>query len=233
MALIVIAGDIGSGKTLLMTYMALKDPRPVFANYFIDRPGWNILTPATIERLNHPALILIDEGYVWLESRISSSLVNRYWSQVLFQSRKRQLDIVITCQLVSTIDKRFREMADLYIVAERKPEGFVYTCIKPGRKRVLRFMLTNEVAEQIFPRYDTMELVTSIDAFMVASCESEPEELNRVVNDLVEKLRSETKGQSVKRPYIEDFCLRHGFPAKFAKYIFNRVSVGASEKETE
>lgn len=232
--LIIIWGDIGTGKTLFMTLMAMMEQeKPIYANYHLDCPNYRPLTPSAIERLSGSALVLMDEGYVWLESRISSSLSNRFWSHMVFQSRKRDLKIIVTCQMLSTIDVRYRTMADLYILAEKHPEGFAYTFYKPesnlsqsGVRKVARILIPFSLAEQIYPHYDTFERVSAIDKFLVASVESDPAELNRIINDLAERFKSTIGESEITKYKVEDFCVAEGYPTKYAKMIYNRIKSG-------
>lgn len=230
MASIAIAGDIGTGKTLLATYFALVDDRDVFANYKIEVPKWAKLTPAAIEKIHQPALLIIDEAYIWLESRASSSLANRFWTYVLFQSRKRATDLVLTCQLFSTIDVRFREMVDRVIVAKRLEAGFGYHIYKPGQDRpVGRFLISNEMAQKIYPYYDTMQLVSPIDSFMIASIEDDPEAINALIDRIVSEIRMNIQGIPIQRYMVEDYVTQAGYPDKLAKKVWNRIN---SKKET-
>lgn len=234
MASILICGGIGTGKTLLMTLMALDDDRDVYANYHIDIPRYHKLSPARLEKLQRTALILIDEGYIWMESRTSSSMSNRFWTYVVFQSRKRTIDLVTTCQMYSSLDVRFRTMADYVIEAEKTEEGFQYTVYQGGRdletsKNVApigSFGIDFDLAREIYPHYDTMELVSPIDTFMTAGIESDPEEINELVDQIVGELRQEISGIQLRRFHVEDFCLKHGYPAKYAKFVWNRLSAG-------
>ena len=234
MASILVVGGIGTGKTLLMTFMALDDERDVYANYQINIPRFHKLSPAKLERVQKSALILIDEGYIWMESRTSSSMSNRFWTYVVFQSRKRTIDMVTTCQMYSSLDIRFRTMADWVIEAEKDERGFRYTVYQGGRdletsryvEPIGTFGIDFELAKEIYPIYDTMELVSPIDSFMTAGIESDPEEINELVDTIVAELQQEIRGVQLRRFHVEDFCLKHGYPAKYAKFVWNRLSAG-------
>src|SRR4030042_4075128 len=131
--LISIEGDVGSGKTLLSTFMAIDDPRPVYANYKINIPNFKPLKPEMLWELNKPTLIILDEAYTWLENRTSGKPINRYMSYILFQSRKRGLDFILTDQIVGTIDPRYRWMINFDIQSEVHEHGFLYQLTKLSR----------------------------------------------------------------------------------------------------
>ncbi|MEM2262451.1 MAG: AAA family ATPase, partial [Ignisphaera sp.] len=115
--LIGVFGDLGSGKTLFLVYLAQKSNCEVYANFTIKLPNVKVLTPELFFKIlkenpepNRPKLLLLDELYTLADSRASVSLRNRLLSYLIFQSRKRNMDIVYTAQLYGSIDLRLRDL---------------------------------------------------------------------------------------------------------------------------
>jgi len=117
-----IIGEMGSGKTLSAVYLAsiLKNK-----GYYIISNMKNfklnndlLYNPEMLKELNpnKKYLIIIDEIYVYADSRRSTSKKNLLLSYLLFQSRKRNLDIIYTAQKFTSIDVRIRNLTDLFIL---------------------------------------------------------------------------------------------------------------------
>ena len=84
--LIHFTGDVGSGKTLFCTQVALHDKRQIYSNYNIKLPNYHDLKPEMLSILTESTLVIIDEAYTWLESRLSGRNINLYLTYILFQS---------------------------------------------------------------------------------------------------------------------------------------------------
>ena len=117
-----IIGEMGSGKTLSAVYLAsiLKNK-----GYFIISNMKNFLlndnlltNPDMLKELDAKKkyLIIIDEIYVYADSRRSASKKNLLLSYLIFQSRKRNLDIIYTAQKFTSVDIRIRKLTDLFIL---------------------------------------------------------------------------------------------------------------------
>lgn len=166
--LINILGDRGSGKTMLATYIAIKENCEIFGNYTLKLPRFHALTPDMLDQeLGYRTLNLIDEANAWLESRTSSKSIDLFLSKILFQSRKDKKDFILTYQDETSIDKRFRTGMDYLILATRRDDDFkegdfIYDIFKRSvtRPRVKRFEISYEDAiTHIAPYYDTEEKV--------------------------------------------------------------------------
>lgn len=223
MVAIIIFGDVGTGKTLLSVIIALFDQRPILANFEIKDERWHNLEPQMLYDVHEPTLVIIDEAYSWLESRMSGNAVNRYLSYVLFQSRKRGIDFILTAQLLSSIDLRFKTMADIYILAELTRGGFVYTVMFPGKHGRKTLTLSVETASKYWDKYDTMQLVNPIDdelLFKVTPNKADAlPEIDRAIQDMLEEAEAckWTKGT------VSDYCLENLLPHSYADIIYNRL----------
>lgn len=157
--LIVILGNYGSGKTLLLTYFALKTKRKIFSNFKINTDNYNTLEVLDLLELPNNIDVFLDEAYTWLESRLSGKAINRYLSYILLQSRKRTLDIYCTAQLFSTIDVRFRHKSDIIIECHKFKDGFHYKIFNRNTFKRKYFVLPFDLAKKYYSYYDTYEIV--------------------------------------------------------------------------
>jgi hypothetical protein len=121
MTLIALIGDLGSGKTLGLTYFGYRaylKHRTIFTNMnslvFKDKLIRSILD---LEEMRE-GFAGLDELWLWADSRLSPSLKNRVASMILLKSRKRDLDICYTTQHWMQIDCRIRNVTDFLILPE-------------------------------------------------------------------------------------------------------------------
>ena len=231
MSLISVIGDVGSGKTLFATYIALHDPRKVYSNYKIKRKKWELLKPETLVKLQSESLVIIDEAYAWLESRLSGRNINLYLSYILFQSRKRKMDIILTEQLESTIDVRYRNMINYEVICEKDVDGFHYQLLKYGRKNgMAKLFMPYSVAEKIFPKYNTLELINPIDENMIFDIAEDKDDYVKTIDKTVNKLLKKAPPKAWKKGMVEDYCLRNRLPKAFVQYIYNAIQAKRLEE---
>lgn len=167
MPLATILGNLGSGKTLFTVIIASDSKLPVVSNFKLNLPNVECL-PFELNKFlkaeYSDCIIILDEAYTYLESRISQSELNRIMSYILFQSRKKNVTIYLTAQLFSTIDKRYRELSEFLVIAYRKNldfADFVYYVYSKTKKRKIVIPFTKAV--DFFKYYDTNEVVFERD----------------------------------------------------------------------
>jgi len=223
-----VYGDLGSGKTLFLTYLALKNHKkiPVYANYRIDLPNCYLIEPSDLVSMQYDkALILLDEAYTWLESRVSGSKLNRYVSYVIFQSRKRGLDFVLSAQLSITLDIRFRELCDLFVLANRHKQGFRYLLLTKSL-RMKSFLLPYDYAEKkLFKIYDTYEIVKPFeqeDLSVEVSILSNPKKANQIIDEIVNEIKGRVKGK-ITHAQVMDYLLRLEKPLSLEPFVYARL----------
>lgn len=238
--LIHFTGDVGGGKTLFCTQIALHDKRPIYSNYKINLPNYHDLKPEMLSTLTESTLVIIDEAYTWLESRLSGRNINLYLTYILFQSRKRNLDILITDQLVGTIDLRFRAMTnyeiqcnkiiDSELVTNENPEGilgFEYTIYKCERGifkyKISKLLMPYDIAQTIFPFYDTKQIISSIDDSLLLNITQDKRSILEDVDDVVNKLLEKYPAKSITKGIVSDYCLRNNRPPTYIDIIYNAL----------
>lgn len=232
MTLINIEGSYGSGKTTFAVVMATKSKYPIYTNMTnLKLPDTHFLTPETLIELNEGSLIILDEAYAWLESRLSGGReINQYLSYILFQSRKRKMDFILTDQLITTVDVRFRMLTDYHVLCERVGDkGFQYRIIKMNRYKqstVNDLFLPWNMAEKIFPLYNTWEKIDPIDKEMIYKVSTDKTkfltEINKHADDIM-KLTDETKKITLR--VVQAYCIDNGIYKNFAQDIYNKIKL--------
>lgn len=170
MVLFAIVGELGSGKTLALSYLAwnnwFKKHRKIFSNYnFYGFPFTLIKTIPELDKMK-TGFFAGDELWLWLDSRTTKKDRNRIVSNILLKSRKREITIAYTTQSIHQVDKRIRDVTDFvayplmsvdnsYCRLEifRGPRPSVATRIKPP----LYFMCENVYA--IFNTYEEIAII--------------------------------------------------------------------------
>lgn len=124
--LVGVSGNLGSGKTLTATYLASRyfmEGKKIYSNYGLKLiPHERIYSIRELNNIRE-GVFVADELWTWIDSRMSQKAVNKVTSLVLAKSRKRDLTIVWTAQLVGTIEKRIRLLTEKILFPETFPKG--------------------------------------------------------------------------------------------------------------
>jgi hypothetical protein len=76
-------------------------------------------------------VLIIDEAWINFNSRNSMSKMNKKFNELMFISRKKNLDIIIIWQLFFTIDKVLRQLSTYnFVMNWKKWENFEYFIYK-------------------------------------------------------------------------------------------------------
>ena len=150
-------------------YQCEKDVHPVNGTSEIERIPYTYLTVEDFynifkevdqgERILGNCLFLLDEAYLFMDSRTSGSKMNRLFNSFAMQTRKRGVDMYITTHEVKRLDQRIRAAIDLRVSCRFRPATRVVTLR-------IRDMHTGDRTRQsfygpvaAFPYFDTNELV--------------------------------------------------------------------------
>lgn len=229
--LIVVEGDLGTGKTLLLSHYGEKETEvPVYPNYNLKVPMFEKkITPFEIESLNR-GLVLLQGFYTWLDCRLSSSELNRYLTRdLVFNARKRELTVMVDYQIEDSIDKRFMKLVRLHIEAHglsSDDSGFIYTYNYMKRGKVLASkekMLPFERAKKLFNLYNTYEPEQTHTPSVF-----EPNRLNKYVNAVIKFLQKYYDGKlsELTKVAINDILIEHkkSVPSrKVLDLIYSRI----------
>lgn len=228
MALIILLGEMGTGKTLFLVRQAATHPKiKIYSNFSIKLPNVKLVDPEDLLTLKYEqCAVFMDEAYTWLESRVSGSKINRFMSYVLFQSRKRGIDIFLTAQLLSAVDVRFRNLATRLIECERLPKGFRYTVFRSAEEPPAgSLFLPESAARKYYKFYDTAEIVEpfNLKDLWLEIVKHNPAKYNKFINNLAAKYLSERKESKITKASVEDFIVSEGYPKSVTKDLINRI----------
>lgn len=229
--IVTVIGKLGTGKTLLMTYLAQNydSNKIVYSNYNIDIPNNKVID---VEDLTDVAdgLVLIDEAYLWLESRLSTSRANRFVTKIMFQSRKRGFDVGLSAQVHSSIDLRVRQLEQSLVVSYGENAGDFETYCENERYRelvnelnlnfffdyvvetqtgIIPLRLSFETAYEVSQIYDTTEFPHEMEV-----SKFEPDKYDEKVEGAVEVVKGEVEDEdNLKRLAqrdIKDLLYKNG-----------------------
>lgn len=215
-----VTGPLGSGKTLFLSLLGYleEENRDIYANFTLRLDNVNRIGIEDLERIEQ-GLLLIDEGYMWMDSRLSNSEMNRYLSRFIFKSRKRGLDIFISSQLHGALDLRFRHLEDIRVHClgtDKKESHFKYVIEGWGDYKAFKFPM--ERAKIVFPLFDTTEYPDE------ETSKFAPEQYNERVDDLVEKAKKELEGSRLSKGIIKDWLREKGITdSKLQDGVYYRI----------
>jgi len=234
MTLIAIIGGLGSGKTLLMTYLGYHMSRTIYSNYKLSFNTYKSLDILDLLNLPNNINVFIDELTAWLDSRVSGKAVNRYITYIFLQSRKMNTDIYATCQLFGSVDLRFRELADIIIECEAiseieinnmiVPETFVYTIYNRNKETISYRKIDYIDAIPIFSMYNTYEIVEPLDKKELEAelIKKDPRLFKKKIKEIVKQIDSNLI--DITKDTVESAMSLNQIPKKYFKFVYNVLS---------
>jgi len=228
--LTIIQGCRGSGKSLLAVILLEDSDRNIFSNFEIKYPKFERLTQSMLIDIENDCEIVMDEAYVWLESRSSMKYTNIFSSHVAFQLRKTNRNIFAIIQQVDTIDKRYRKEWDFFVECERYPNDsvdddcwdFMYTFYNQKHKTSCSFVVSYEDAKSYFELFDTNEIVKvpAHSRMEYEMLKSEPLEWAKRANEMIKIVqKSKYRFNKKTKPSIEFSLIMNNFDAVWSKPI--------------
>lgn len=135
MVVAIITGLKGDGKTTLSTlfaYNAFKAGRPVYSNYGLKFD----YTELYLNKVKHEidqlqdAMLVVDEAYLYVDSRNPMSAGNKAISYLVLQTRKKGVDLILNLLQKGLGDLRIRENSDYVYDCEamRVVDGRLVRC---------------------------------------------------------------------------------------------------------
>lgn len=116
MVLFGYVGELGSGKTLSLTFMLWKNwmyrRKKIYSNYHLFRIPYLLITDIAQFKECQDGFVGTDELWRIADSRLSKSSMNSFVADILGRSRKRHLNYSFTSQLIDSLDKRIRKVMD-------------------------------------------------------------------------------------------------------------------------
>jgi len=163
-----IEGDIGQGKTLVMTHFAVQEYRrfrkPIVSNYhlfgiphrYVTLDDLMIMVDSEEELRN--LVLLIDELHMLADSRMSASKKNRLFSYFALQTGKEDVNFYYTTQTFGQVDIRIREQTRFGVHVRRKADYHLLT-IRHMMKPHVRIPDAVVYGPDYYEFYDTREKV--------------------------------------------------------------------------
>lgn len=230
-----ILGNLGSGKTLLMVILAYYADKPIVANFniqFDDKEVEEFNLNRFLQADYENCVILLDEAYTYLESRISGSELNRIMSYILFQSRKKNVELYITAQLLSSLDKRYRELSDLFIIANPNEANFRYFMVFDNKE--FQFALNKQKVTPFFSCYNTNEVIFTKNEKLLFDTKDSDDKLDEIekhaktIEDYYHKKKINTITKDMVDLYIRT---DKTIPEFLSKNIYTVIRLNAKEKK--
>lgn len=228
-----LVGDIGSGKSLIMTYFAKKYNIPTYADYRIDLPNCHILELDELIKMQYEeVLILLDESDEFMNNRRSMSDLTLFLDYVWKQSRKRKYEVVCSAQLMDVVDWRYIAKCPVTITAlgqSKKGFEYLFTVKSIFGDRNHKFTMPMKTAESLFPIYDTYEVINPPDidnlVFEIQDPKKRLETIERVA-DLVQnnaiKLGIDTEKRLTEKK-LKYILLNLGESEELAYYVISAL----------
>lgn len=232
--LTIICGTMGSGKTLLSTILAYHSKYDcIVSNYHIKFEHKTVLEFDIKKFINaeyENCCLLLDEAYSYLESRISGSDLNRLISYILFQSRKKNIDMYLTAQLISTLDLRFRNLCDFYIVATKNMNYFEYNILNVYSNQSKTIYINKSKCNNFFQLYDTNEIILpNLKGIQdkILTGNQKMQKANEIATEIIEKY-DETR---ITFDLVQSYCIEYEIPKFLEKMIWVQVKLLKTEEK--
>ena len=132
----------GTGKTiaaLALAYEEMKNNgKKVICNNHLNFPYTQFSLEYFLEHISdnemENAVLLLDEAYQYMDSRMSQSKISRVFTYFIVQTRKRGVDLYICTHSLENVDVRLRRAVDIRGVCSYSPEPVCLKC--KGRKEI-------------------------------------------------------------------------------------------------
>ena len=118
--------------------------------------------------------------------------------------------------------------------SEKNPEGiigFKYTIFKCERGiykyRIAKLMVPYDIAETLFPFYDTGQIISSIDDSLLLNITQDKSGIIEDIDKVVDELLSKAPARFYTKGVISDYCLRNNRPNTYVDIIYNALKARA------
>ena len=138
-----LEGVMGSGKSLTAATLAKLDHdngRQIISNNQYKFPYTKFDTAYFIEHMVNAdeeltnVTFVLDEAYLFLDSRNSQTKLTKLFTYFIAQTRKRNVDMYICIHHIDTVDKRLRRAFDVRGTCRYRPEKPCRKCQGEGSK---------------------------------------------------------------------------------------------------
>jgi len=169
MVLFCFTGELGSGKTLSLTFLAWKNwfyrRKPIFANYHLYKIPYIWIDSIEKMDLMKEGFFASDEFWLWVDALESKEKKNRVVTNILLKSRKRGLTYCYTAQTLEQLNRRVRKVQDFTTYPILNANETICKCIvfRTGNPSAGTYMKTFYYKTDLFKTfYDHREEVQPI-----------------------------------------------------------------------
>jgi len=96
---------------------AYRDPKVVYSNNHLNFPYKQFDPKFFLEHVEdnelEDCILLLDEAYIYLDARSTSTKMNKLFTYFVAQTRKRGVDLYVCTHHVDVLDKRLRRAIDI------------------------------------------------------------------------------------------------------------------------
>jgi len=170
MVLFGIVGELGSGKTLSLTYLAWKNwffrRTKMYSTYHLYKIPYILIDSTQKLDYMRDGFVAGDEYWSICDARCSVSRRNKIVANMLLRSRKRNLNLTMTAQMIDLFDKRMRKILDFSCYPIMNPQETVCKIVifRGGFPKTGSYMKTLYFKTPlVFDMYDTNEEVDFSD----------------------------------------------------------------------
>ena len=225
--LVFLLGNNGSGKSYLLVYFAIKFNNNIYSNFKIKIDNYIPLTINDLLNLDKldKGNIFLDEAYTWLESRTSGNALNLLTSYLIYQKRKRHLDIYLTAQMFSSIDKRARYLANIIIEClprvNLKKDDFNYIYKDIDTNIEISFMIPYKIAKKYFKYYNTYEIIEPQKKSRLEFniLKDNPKAMLKKIKEISKTIKSKLK--IITHDSIKTALILSGYEIGYEKYLYS------------
>lgn len=248
---IIIDGDNASGKSTFLAYMSTLIHRPIWSTMELPKHElyepldmYKIITLGRNPRQQFPKgiVLFMDEAYTWLESRMSNRVENIYLShKTNFQWRKRWLDVYLTFQDLSSIDKRYRSPIrwDIQILCKwRDPmsrDPFTYYYYRPKKnyqrrtKHFYELTFTYDEMSKYFDYFKTNEIIESpqMAKWEWDLMKNDPELKKLILNDIFDLIYPQAQTQypdGITHPELNILLLSNSILSCYESDLYQMIN---------
>lgn len=241
--LILIYGEVGSGKSFFMVICVLSDlDTNILANFHINHPKFQLLEFDDFLNIDDKTDVLIDEAYTWLENRRSSKATNVYISHIKEQRRKVDSTWYVSAQHPRMLDRRFEDYPNVIVECKtRYPIGnstddFVYKITYENPYQVVYKRFKYENAEKYFEYYNTREIVKPENWQKIEfdTIKQNPVKLVKKVEELVKVIKNDNDIIEYTHPSLKFGCLKNNIILDYEPFVYlflNKKSKNKLKKE--
>ena len=237
--LTIIQGNLGKGKTLYLTMLAKHSTYPkVISNYHLnfDFEEFSLMKCLKGEYMN--ATICLDEIYTLIDARDSMSNQSKALSSTLLQSRKKNVHMIGTLQMLRTMDVRWRELIDKFIEAKgliRFKGNFYYKYIiyeKGVSFPKYQYWKFSE-ATKYYALYNTNQVINKHNHYEVINEFKTPEEKIKDIKQVAQDMLEKYPNSKITLRKVEYYLFKHKLNPKMKNFVYQEINEMMESEENE